>query len=88
MAKLHRINEYLDYERDDFSLVDKVIVVWRHVTDDQGNVIGRVMDLEKTREKAKEWVDENTFDGYPSSDIEKDTDTIMSWIKNYYEVGG
>ena len=88
MAELHRINDYLDYERDEFSLVDEVIVVWRPVTDKYGNVIGRAMDIEKTRRKAKEWVEENTFDGYPSSDIEKDTDTIMSWIKNYYEVGG
>lgn len=88
MAELHRINDYLDYERDEFSLVDEAIVVWRPVIDDRGNVIGRVMDMEKTRHNAKKWVEENTFDGYPSSDIEKDADTIMSWVKNYYEVGG
>ena len=84
MTKLYSISDYMNYQRDEFSLVDEVIVVWRPVIDDRGDVIGRVMDLEKTREKVKEWVKENTFDGYPSSDIEKDADTIMSWVKSYY----
>lgn len=84
MAKLFSINDLMRYQRDEFSLVDEAIVVWRPVTDDRGNIIGRVMDLEKTREKAKEWVKENTFDGYPSVDIEKDADTIMSWVNKYY----
>ena len=84
MTKLYSISDYMNYQRDEFSLVDEVIVVWSPVTDKYGNVIGRVMDLERTREKAKEWVRDNTFDGYPSSDIEKDADTIMSWVKSYY----
>lgn len=84
MAKLYSISDYMNYQRDEFSLVDEVIVVWRPVTDEYGNEIGRVMDLEKTRQKAKQWVQDNTFDGYPSVDIEKDADTIMSWLNKYY----
>lgn len=84
MSGIYSINDLLNYERDEFSLVDEQIVVWKpHIRLYQG-YHKQLIDIEKTRERARKWVMKNAVHQRSETDIEKDTDMIMRWIKNYY----
>ena len=85
MAKLYSITDYLNYEKDEFSLVDEQIVVWREAYNEYHQFIGKEINEIKTKEKASDWVRRNVGELKSEADIEEYADTIMVWIKDYYD---
>lgn len=85
MAKLFTIDDLMGFEKDEFSLVGERIVVMRPVIDRNHRLVRQVIDVEKTREKARKWVLSNT-DTIGDKEVEKYVETIMGWIKSYYNV--
>ena len=84
MAKLYSITDYLNYEKDEFSLVDEQIVVWREAYNEYHQFIRKEINEIKTKERARDWVRRNVGELKSEVDIEEYADTIMVWIKDYY----